>query len=375
MVRYNLIYLLWIIFLAFWGSACLSTFGNAEGKYLQAYANESYPYQEPKIIDFFTQDSVRVFDLSKGEIIQTAAYLLKDTLLQIDTNSFRYYPESETRFKIGDDLNRSEIYHPLQNTNLTEFKVIDARLKSTAWQLEFPASNTSNLAYRETFYFQDSICIKKRSYIQEDLVVLEEFEKYCFAIRSYEDFTFLVLSGNEETCDNYFYHVSQLITLKDDKLIMTRPLAYDPEQVVLSSVDFELPNTQDYFNLCQEVLIPEYYYYGVGTRYPGGLQAILRAVNSSYQKPDEVADETGWLRIRFVVNCEGEKGRYKVQGMGPDYQFKSFHPEIVKQLLLFIDQMEGWIPGRHIYGQPGNMDNNKHLTFKLKAGEILEVLP
>jgi len=85
-----------------------------------------------------------------------------------------------------------------------------------------------------------------------------------------------------------------------------------------------------------------------------------------------VKKESGLFRIRFIINCEGEAGRYRTLGMDMDYNEKVFDTTITDQLLNITQQHLKWRPYKN-----GNVqrDYYMYLIFKLRNGEIVEIMP
>ena len=73
-----------------------------------------------------------------------------------------------------------------------------------------------------------------------------------------------------------------------------------------------------------------------------------------------------------MVNCEGEAGRYRVMASDFDYQEKRFDKRIVNQLLELTKKIGKWPQKKYrsLYG-----DYYMYLIFKIKDGQLIEVLP
>lgn len=78
------------------------------------------------------------------------------------------------------------------------------------------------------------------------------------------------------------------------------------------------------------------------------------------------------IRIRFIVNCEGKTGRFRVIGMNKNYQEKTFDKAITDQLLEITQHLDGWqlLPNAE---EP--RDYYQYLLFKMNKGTIVEILP
>lgn len=142
-----------------------------------------------------------------------------------------------------------------------------------------------------------------------------------------------------------------------------------PRQVA----DITPDSTQDdpLFNVCHPEAIYQYYNFGKGLLYKGEKIEITRFFQRNFKAASK--EDTGYLTIRFVVNCEGKTGRFRVEQMGFDYQPKNFSPELTSQLLHLTTQLQDWGIAVDPSGQP--KDYYQYLTFKLRHGNLEEILP
>ncbi len=139
----------------------------------------------------------------------------------------------------------------------------------------------------------------------------------------------------------------------------------------LRSVGDALPDTKlddPAFKLCNESTAIQYFAFGEKT-FKGGKIFIERAFEKHY-KPEKVAKESGLIRVRFVVNCRGETGRYRVLGMDEAYQEKEFDNSITDQLLAITKRLKGWKIFPNV-----DRDYYQYLIFKIKDGELIELMP
>ena len=125
------------------------------------------------------------------------------------------------------------------------------------------------------------------------------------------------------------------------------------------------------FKVCNESRAQQYYNFDKGLQYKGEKPALVAHFNSGF-KPSPKNAETGFVTIRFIVNCEGKTGWFRVLGIDHDYKPKKFSAGLVNQLLTLTKQLDGWIVGEHnekIY------DYYQYLTFKIENGRLIEIMP
>ncbi|MDO6761811.1 hypothetical protein Q4566_16505 [Tamlana sp. 2_MG-2023] len=117
--------------------------------------------------------------------------------------------------------------------------------------------------------------------------------------------------------------------------------------------------------------ILQYFNVGKGPTYFGEKSRILNTFKTNYKS---IADkkENGLIRIRFIVNCKGKAGRFRVLQSDYDYQEKQFDKEIVSQLLNITKGIENWEVLK-INQVP--LDYYTYLIFKITDGQLTEILP
>lgn len=140
----------------------------------------------------------------------------------------------------------------------------------------------------------------------------------------------------------------------------------------VGDIAFDSKIDNETFNLCNdEDKVLQYFNNGAGLEYRGEKSSIVETFKKNF-RPKNIALESGLLRIRFIVNCQGETGRFRTLGMDQKYKEKRFNDNIVSQILSITKSLDGWIPKEH-EGTP--IDYYQHLIFKIHKGEILKILP
>ena len=112
------------------------------------------------------------------------------------------------------------------------------------------------------------------------------------------------------------------------------------------------------------------YYNFDGFQYKGEKLEIEKKLEKSNLISDK--NSTGYITIRFVVNCEGKTGMFRVQQMDENYKEKVFDKKFINQLLDFTKSLDGWIPQEYLGIK---INYYQYLTFKIKDGKVSEILP
>ena len=138
--------------------------------------------------------------------------------------------------------------------------------------------------------------------------------------------------------------------------------------------DIELNETTDKpdFRICNgEEQILQYFNLGAGPLYPEEKSTLLETFESKYE-PVETNNQNGFIRIRFVVNCEGKADRFRILQADKDYNEIEFDERITDQLLEILKGIGSW---KVMYRQEVPVDYYSYLIFKMNDGRITEILP
>jgi len=128
------------------------------------------------------------------------------------------------------------------------------------------------------------------------------------------------------------------------------------------------------FELCyEEPYTRQYFNFAKGVQYNGGKPAIIKHFKNNYKSV--ASQQSGLLRIRFIVNCKGETGRFRLMGANEDLKPMQFDTEISRQLLNLTREMTGWLPIESEREDNAALDYYQYLIFKIHQGKIIEIMP
>ena len=167
----------------------------------------------------------------------------------------------------------------------------------------------------------------------------------------------------------FFIHLILLISCNDNdrnEVVQNRVNVID-EIIFDESID-----SKD-FSLCfGENNVLQYFNTGNGLEYKGGKRSIDDKVKKEYN-PKMSANESGLVRLRFIVDCEGKGGRFRVLGMDWNWKEKEFSESITNQLVRIVKSLNGW---KIKYdGNNYARDYYQYLIFKIEDGQIVKILP
>lgn len=142
----------------------------------------------------------------------------------------------------------------------------------------------------------------------------------------------------------------------------------------VGDIPFEAEIDDPDFKLCYtDNDIRQYFNFSKGVQYKGEKTAIDQYFKENY-KPVET-NQSGLIRIRFIVNCKGETGRFRLKEMDQDYQPMNFDQAITDQILNLTKEMEGWLPIEMEEMNNTKLDYYQYLIFKIDRGSIIEIMP
>lgn len=109
-----------------------------------------------------------------------------------------------------------------------------------------------------------------------------------------------------------------------------------------------------------------------GVGFEGEKPALVEVFKDQFI-PRKDVESSGYITIRFIVNCEGKAGRFRLIQLNEEYEISTnIDKEVVDQIYRITKSLTGW--SRHYY--EGNYyDYHQYLTFKIKNGDIIEYLP
>ncbi|MCB0663673.1 MAG: hypothetical protein KDC24_13085 [Saprospiraceae bacterium] len=139
-------------------------------------------------------------------------------------------------------------------------------------------------------------------------------------------------------------------------------------------IDFDNTLDKDQpFNLCGEQKDIADYYNGQldRARFKGGKRVTWQYVQERLD-PELLGEASGYLTLRFVINCEGQAGRFTTDEADLDFQPKKFKSALINHFYNILQSNKDW-KACIIKGEA--RDAYTYISFKLKDGELVEILP
>ncbi|MFD2036593.1 hypothetical protein ACFSKL_17445 [Belliella marina] len=139
----------------------------------------------------------------------------------------------------------------------------------------------------------------------------------------------------------------------------------------IGDIEFDPEIDDPDFKLCYyESSVFQYFSFSSLETFVGEKEAIDDYFKENY-KPVDI-NESGWIRIRFIVNCNGETGRFRMIESDEDYKERPFNTKISSQLMALTKSLEGW---QGFENEEHSLDYYQYLVFKINNGAIEQILP
>lgn len=159
-----------------------------------------------------------------------------------------------------------------------------------------------------------------------------------------------------------------MITHSCQQLSVLKASKYHP---MVGDIEYDPKLDDPNFTLCDEKNTKQYHNLNEEMQYEGEKYALDNIFATQY-KPTDEAKDSGMIRIRFLVNCKGQTGRFRMICSGYDYKEKKFNQAITDQLMAIAKSLTGW---KILSDKRGPKDYYQYLLFKITDGQIKEILP
>lgn len=142
------------------------------------------------------------------------------------------------------------------------------------------------------------------------------------------------------------------------------------DSIEVGDIPFDPSIDDPAFSVCDRQHVLQYY--NTGSWYLDHKKEISRYFISHYKVGGDTVNQTGYLTIRFIINCSGETGRFRLYELDSAYGAFRFNKAVSGQLLTLVRQWKGWQPATYrgrVY------DSYQYITFRLKKGRVVCITP
>ena len=311
-------------------------------------------------------DKKELFDFNKRQVVDSLD-LEKEILYDPENPYYLFYRDSIAK----------KMYYQSQKYDVCQlvFKKIEPTSKSiplkevlkNSW-IRIINNKHESFSINETYNFSFPEFILTRDYFLKKEKVYTDYVTAIVDTLKYGAHVFHFIKGNNHIS------INQVTNLDINELTLFNYNTYYGKEINGNKRKRIKKGSilKNRFEVCDENEIAEYYYNGMGKRNTKTKREHLYYFKESYQFPID-STQNGYIRIRFVVNCKGDTGRFSIQETDRNYSEKDFPAEITQQLFKLTSQLGGWLPKK--WGHNDSADYNIHIGFKIKNGQIDEILP
>ncbi|GAB5552923.1 MAG: hypothetical protein Sapg2KO_25140 [Saprospiraceae bacterium] len=165
--------------------------------------------------------------------------------------------------------------------------------------------------------------------------------------------------------------ITQLFLLATLLACQSKPSAQSDYPRMIGDIAFDKEQDDPDFKLCSGDKRAIQYYALPEKPYAEEKPALKKHFLDQYDA-EKTTRESGLIRIRFLVNCEGQAGRFRIMGMDWDYQEKTFDTSITDQLMSLTKSISKW---KGFSSKSRGLDYYNYLIFKIEAGQLKEIMP
>ena len=141
-----------------------------------------------------------------------------------------------------------------------------------------------------------------------------------------------------------------------------------PENV--GDIPFDSLQDDPGFGVCNPKQVLQYY--NTNAYYKDHKKEITKHLLDNFKTHDSFQDQNGFLTIRFIINCNGNTGRFRIFEIDSNYQPIHFKDTLSQQLLRLVKQVKGWQPA--VYKEKV-YDSYQYITFRIRNGKIISISP
>lgn len=108
-----------------------------------------------------------------------------------------------------------------------------------------------------------------------------------------------------------------------------------------------------------------------GLKYLGQNGSIEQACMQKFTYQSSFESFSGFVTVRFIVNCQLETDRFRAQSTAFDFTEKDCPHALKDHLVQIVGELDQWMPA---YTRYEGVDFVKYLNFKMEDGRITKVL-
>ena len=124
------------------------------------------------------------------------------------------------------------------------------------------------------------------------------------------------------------------------------------------------------FIVCNEDRV--FQYYSVGTSYIGERKALREEIFKELENKNlKLENKSGYITFRFIVNCNGQSGRYRFKEVDSGFSKTTFKISEVEKLKSTLMKFQNWNVG--VLKNGTSVDSYYQINFKIIDSKIVDI--
>lgn len=138
----------------------------------------------------------------------------------------------------------------------------------------------------------------------------------------------------------------------------------------VGDIDFDSSIDSNSFTLCNKDRV--FQYYSVNTSYVGKRKVVREEILKYLSDKNVQFDKkSGYITFRFIVNCKGQSGRYRVKMIDRSLKETVFKKLEVQKLKNAVKILNLWKP--KTFKDGSTYDSYNQIHFKIEKGVIIDI--
>ena len=129
-------------------------------------------------------------------------------------------------------------------------------------------------------------------------------------------------------------------------------------------------HSEELFSLCQPIEQLNLYPHR-SLEYKGHQRQIRKVIEQNFDANNSI-DYTGFINVKFYINCKGEKGNVKIDGLGLNYKTINVSGQLQAQINNLVQALEDWILPFDKEGV--RLDSTYSFVLKIENGKLTNVI-
>ena len=150
-----------------------------------------------------------------------------------------------------------------------------------------------------------------------------------------------------------------------------KPSSIDKPTRNVGDILFDKSLDDSDFHVCDSSGV--FQYYNTDSYFLDNKDSFRRYFFSRFNPvPATTPEQSGYVTVKFIINCDGMTGRFRVLEMDSSSRPFTFDKRISGQLLSLVRAWKNWKPAKY---KGRFYDSYQYITFRMRNGSIISISP